>query len=184
MDLPKSPKSDPLTLLLNEIEILLAQSRLVELYFKQSQSTAAYEAARVREQHQAELAGLRAALAEKEQVLAARQSAASAQEQSLREQVRILESALGELRQRLERREAELQDVESAGANLRQQVSQSESAKEQAQDLARQSAAARRELEAQVITLGARLENQQRWQKEQLIARELQDALQNQIAQL
>ena len=185
MDLPSKSPSDPLTLLLNEIEILLTQSRLVELYFKQSQATAAYEGARAREQHQAELTGLRAALAEKEQVLAARQSAASAQEQSLREQVRILESGLDEVRQRLDRREAELQDVESAAANLRQQISQSERAQEQAQDLVRQSAAARRELEAEVITLSARLEeNQQSWQKEQFVARELQDALQNQITQL
>ena len=65
MDLPSKSASDPLTLLLNEIEILLTQSRLVELYFKQSQATAAYEGARAREQHQAELTGLRAALAEK-----------------------------------------------------------------------------------------------------------------------
>ena len=185
MDLPSKSPSDPLTLLLNEIEILLTQSRLVELYFKQSQATAAYDAARAREQHQAELTGLRAVLAEKEQDLAARESAGSAQEQSLREQVRILESGLGDVRLRLEHREAELQDIESAAANLRQQISQSESAQEQAQDLARQSAAARRELEAEVITLSARLEeNQQSWQKEQFVARELQDALQNQITQL
>jgi len=185
MDSPSKSSSDPLTLLLNEIEILLTQSRLVELYFKQSQATATYERARAREQHQAELTGLRAALAEKEQVLAARQTAASAQEQSLRQQVRILESGLGEVRQRLERREAELQEVESAAANLRQQISQIESVKEQAQDLARQSAAARRELEAEVITLSARLEkDQQSWQKEQFVARELQDALQDQITQL
>ena len=66
MDLPSKSASDPLTLLLNEIESLLTQSRLVELYFKQSQATAAYEGARAREQHQAELTGLRAALAEKD----------------------------------------------------------------------------------------------------------------------
>src|SRR4030095_6882677 len=185
MDSPSKSSSDPLTLLLNENEILLTQSRLVELYFKQSQATATYESARAREQHQAELTSLRAALAEKEQVLAARQSGANAQEQSLRQQVRILEDGLGAVRQRLERGEAELQEVESAAANLRQQISQSESAKEQAQDLARQSAAARRELEAEVITLSARLEkDQQSWQKEQFVARELQDALQDQITQL
>ena len=99
--------------------------------------------------------------------------------------MRILESGLDEVRQRLDRREAELQDVESAAENLRQQISQSERAQEQAQDLVRQSAAARRELEAEVITLGARLEeNQQSWQKEQFVARQVQDALQNQITQL
>jgi hypothetical protein len=32
----KPPKSDPLPLLLNEVDILLAQSRLIELYLRAS----------------------------------------------------------------------------------------------------------------------------------------------------
>ncbi len=70
MDTPGSPQSDPSRLLLNEIEILLAQTRLMELYLKQAQVSAAHKAVAVDELHQAELAALRRALAEKEQVAA------------------------------------------------------------------------------------------------------------------
>jgi len=53
------PNSDPAILLLNEIEILLAQMRLMELYLKQAQATAANDAARAHQEHQTELARLR-----------------------------------------------------------------------------------------------------------------------------
>src|SRR6266540_4034800 len=59
MDSPKFTKSDPTVLLLNEIDILLAQTRLLELYLKQSQATAANETARIHEEYQAELKRLR-----------------------------------------------------------------------------------------------------------------------------
>ena len=49
MDTPKYQKSDPAILLLNEIDILLAQTRLMELYLKQAQATAANEKARLHE---------------------------------------------------------------------------------------------------------------------------------------
>jgi MoxR-like ATPase len=68
MDQSSFINSDPSILLLNEIEILLAQTRLMELYLKQAQATAANEAARVNQQHQAELATLRAALPAKEKI--------------------------------------------------------------------------------------------------------------------
>ena len=55
MDRPGSPPNDPSLLLLNEIEILLAQTRLMELYLKQAQVSAAHKAIGVREQHQANL---------------------------------------------------------------------------------------------------------------------------------
>jgi hypothetical protein len=69
LDTPKYQKSDPAILLLNEIDILLAQTRLMELYLKQAQATAANENARLQEQHESELATLRAALAAKEKQL-------------------------------------------------------------------------------------------------------------------
>jgi chromosome segregation ATPase len=47
MDSPKFFKSDPAVLLLNEIDILLAQMRLIELYLKQSRATAAHETSRI-----------------------------------------------------------------------------------------------------------------------------------------
>ena len=96
MDRPGSPPNDPSLLLLNEIEILLAQTRLMELYLKQAQVSAAHKAIGVREQHQAELAELRRALAEKEQVVAIQQSAASANEKTLLERIDNLQVRVSE----------------------------------------------------------------------------------------
>ena len=48
MDAPNNQKkSDPAILLLNEIDILLAQTRLMDLYLKQAQATAANENAQL-----------------------------------------------------------------------------------------------------------------------------------------
>src|SRR5439155_27039703 len=88
MDTPKTPLSDPSILLLNEIEILLAQSRLLELYLKQSQATAAYETARAYGWHQSELAELHAALSEKEQIDAAKKTAGGAREPHIQARVK------------------------------------------------------------------------------------------------
>ena len=66
MDAPKYQKSDPAILLLNEIDILLTQTRLMELYLKQAQAAAADENARLHEQYESELALLRAELLAKE----------------------------------------------------------------------------------------------------------------------
>lgn len=185
MDSPKTPISDPSILLLNEIEILLAQSRLLELYVKQSQATATYEAARAHEQHQAELAGLRSALAEKEQILAVNQSALGAREQHLQQRVQDLEVDLGEAQRRLERRDAGFTSLESEATDLRGRIGQLEAAQVQAQTLARQAASVRQELEAELANLHKGLEeNQQSFQKQQLASRKIHDDLQTEIAQL
>src|SRR5678815_2965879 len=62
MDAPKYQKTDPAVLLLNEIDILQTQTRLMELYLKQAQAAAADENARLHEKYETELANLRAAL--------------------------------------------------------------------------------------------------------------------------
>ena len=56
----------PSLFLVNEIEILFTQVRLIELYVKQAQATAANEAARIREHFQAELTALQKDLRQKE----------------------------------------------------------------------------------------------------------------------
>jgi len=185
MDTPKTPLSDPSILLLNEIEILLAQSRLLELYLKQSQATAAYETARAYGRHQSELAELHAALAEKEQIVAAKENAVGARERHLQERVQSLEAEVSESQRRFQHRDAEFQRVESEAADLRRRIEQLELSKAQAQSTARDSAAARLELAAELAALRQRLEeNQESFQKEQRASRELQDDLQIRIAQL
>lgn len=65
-------RSDPLIHLLNEIDILLAQARLTELYFKQARAAAGEEIEQTHRRYQAALAVLRAELEEKERALVKR----------------------------------------------------------------------------------------------------------------
>lgn len=181
----KPPKSDPLPLLLSEIDILLAQSRLVELYLKQSQAAAVFERQSERERHEAELVNLRAALAQTEQALVAAQQATDARDQSLREEARRLARAIDETRQEIEQHATTLDRAEALNAELRRQLSQSQTAGAEAQALAQQSQAAQRALEGEIIALRARLEDGRRsLQNEQLAARALSEEQQRQILQL
>ena len=185
MDSPKTPITDPSILLLNEIEILLAQSRLLELYLKQSQATAAYETAQVRDQHQRELGELRTALAEKERIVAVKESVVGARARDLQERVQSLESDLSEFQSRLQQRDAECQRVESEAADLRKLIDRLELAKAQAQISAQESVTASQELATQLTNLREQLEeNQINFQKHEVASRALQNDLQNQIAQL
>src|SRR5690348_770728 len=107
MNPSKSP--DPLILLLNEIDILLAQMRLFELCLKQAQAKAAYETSQAQEQSRAELARLRAVLTENEQMHAARLAEASLAQETFLERVKAFEGELAEKQNRLDRYEAELE---------------------------------------------------------------------------
>jgi len=181
----KPPKSDPLPLLLNEIDVLLAQSRLVELYLKQSQAAALFERQNERERHEAEMVNVRAALARTEQALAATQQAADARDQTRREEARRLELAIDETRREIERHAATLDRADAANAELRRELSQSQQAGVEAQALAQQSQAAQRALESEIIALRARLEEGQRsLHNEQLAAHALGEKQQRQILQL
>src|SRR4030095_2941330 len=103
MDLPKYSKTDPAVMLLNEIEILLAQTRLMELYLRQAQATAANETASIHEQYQAQLGALRSTLVDKERTL---------QSQTiLRELQENLQTELAQLRNQLRDRQAYSQTI-------------------------------------------------------------------------
>jgi|GEM_PF-4631712 len=98
------PASEPSVLLLNEIEILLAQTRLVELYLKQAQASAAHDASMFYRQHQAEQARLSAELTETKRSVddAAAQTADLAvrlkdKQHALDECAKELEAARGEI---------------------------------------------------------------------------------------
>src|ERR1051325_4361939 len=66
MDEFKSP--NPLLLLLNEVDILLAQMRLMELCVHQAQAKVNYEKERARQKHEAELVNLRQTVGESQPV--------------------------------------------------------------------------------------------------------------------
>src|SRR5581483_2566021 len=181
----KLPTSDPLPLLLSEIDILLAQARLVELYLKQSQAAALFERQRERERHSAEAAELRAALAQSEQALATIQQGAEGREQGLREQARRLEAAIDEIRREIRERDAALDRAEAANAELRAELRQSEEAGAAARTAAQRFHDAERAWQSEIAALHARLEEKQGvLENERRAAVELSEAQQSRLVQL
>jgi plasmid stabilization system protein ParE len=132
MDIPKFSKSDPLIVLLNEVEILLAQTRLMELHVKRAESLTGDRIARLQEEYQSELAALRSALAKSDEALAAQKSVLAGTPE-LRERIELLEEQLRAERQILEERDAEILHANSDIARLQDHVDQLESAGEWAQ---------------------------------------------------
>lgn len=90
IDAFKSPH--PLVLLLNEIDILLAQIRLMELCAHQAQAQVNYERERARQKYEAELATIRHALAERQRTQT--DSPAEAFEAKFLENIRTIEDEL------------------------------------------------------------------------------------------
>ena len=129
-----SPRtSDPSVLLLNEIDILLAQMRLIELYLKQAQTNAANHEIVLHQQHQAEMVRLRTELADKERI--AQQHATSQladlnaqltdKQHSLDHCARQLDTARNELATLLEKQgamEAELRESNGTVTTRNQEV--------------------------------------------------------------
>ena len=122
----------PSLLLVNEVEILFTQVRLMELYVKQAQTAAANEAARVRERFQIELNALQKELKQKESVLEARQ-ASSHQADQLRIEVQELGAQLLERQRLSEARKKELDAAALDAAALRERIAHLESTVQNAQ---------------------------------------------------
>jgi len=172
MDAPKYQRSDPAILLLNEIDILLAQTRLMELYLKQAQATAANENARIHERYEAELATLRADLADKERQLQQQPTVA----------VEQLQRELSEKQQFYARQEAAFQRSNGEIVALQQRIAQLESDNRAAVNAARESNAIRENLAAEVSSLNLELErNRREFHQQQLAARELENGLREQL---
>src|SRR5882724_5849988 len=183
MDSPKFIKSDPTVLLLNEIDILLAQTRLLELYLKQSQATAANETARIHEEYQAELKRLRehSAFGDNAQPPAAR-SAPDVPERHLDP---ALKNELSEKQRVLESRDAELQSTKAETVILRERVAELEMVHQQAQAVAQEFVINRQDLQVELAALRHELEkNQQDFERQQVISRTLQEGLEEQLAKL
>ncbi|MPZ78465.1 MAG: hypothetical protein GEU77_18330 [Deltaproteobacteria bacterium] len=118
-----SHKTDPATLLRNEIEILFTQIRLMELYVKRAQASAAHEADHLRHQHRSELALLRAELEQKEQTLAARElkptrndfqielHSLHAQLENIQHTLQERQSTIADLERQLQSRQSDLGDL-------------------------------------------------------------------------
>jgi chromosome segregation ATPase len=185
MDSANFIKSDSANLLLNEIDILLAQLRLLELYVKQSQATAARETARIHEQYQAELNRLRSrpALGDNEQSSFARLTTVGMAEQNRRDSA--LQNALSEKQRLLESRDIELKNAISETAILRGRIAELELARHQAQAVEQEFAINRQDLQVEVAALRHQLETKQAdFEQQQLVSRALQQGLEEQLAQL
>jgi chromosome segregation ATPase len=182
MDIPKFSKSDPLIVLLNEVEILLAQTRLMELHVKRAESLTGDRIARLQEEYQSELAALRSALAKSDEALAAQKSVLAGTPE-LRERIELLEEQLRAERQILEERDAEILRANSDIARLQDHVGQLESAGEWAQAKFETAARAREGLEIDLSSLRASVEEaQSRSQSTALATAEQQRDLQTQLA--
>ena len=175
MDTPKYQKSDPAILLLNEIDILLAQTRLMELYLKQAQATAANENARLHENYESELAILRADLAAKEKQLQERPVVA----------VEQLQRELNEKQQLLSGHEAALQRSSSEIIALQNRINQLEGENNAAVRAARETNAIRESLSAEIAALNQELaKNRREFHQLQLAGREIESGLREQLQRL
>src|SRR5258706_4771603 len=184
MDQSNLPNSDPTILLLNEIEILGAQTRLMELYLKQAQATAANNANRSEQQHQAELAALRAVLAEKEQTLSQLETSVVA-DRHLSERVQEIEAKLADRQRIIDDRQSQLTAARNDLATLRDRISELESARQRAQSAAATSDVQSKQLQAELNGLSQELETNRRDFDDHLLsARQTETGLREHLQQL
>jgi chromosome segregation ATPase len=116
MDFPKHSRTDPLVLLLDEIENLQAQTRLMETGLKEAQLAADDKMARLEEQYEGELSGLRARIAELESAASALDHRAQGSAQGWRA-ARRLEELQSEPPQTSDRRALEEMTMKTGDSN-------------------------------------------------------------------
>ncbi len=145
----KHQKSEPSIRLLNEIDILLTQVRLAELYLKQAQTAAADEVARVHERYESELENLRTAINQKERS-PEESSARVAATENLHRQIQDLEARLEAHRRLLENRDQDLQRATAEVLTSRSQIAELQSAKDEALTAARDAEHVRHELQTEL----------------------------------
>ena len=133
------PPSEPSVLLLNEIDILLAQTRLIELYLKQAQATAASDASRLQQRHQAELARLRTELNDSKRTV----------EQHTAAQIAGLASQLKDKQEALDQCVTELETARGEIATMRERQNATDPVKPATEEESR-SGSNQRELEARL----------------------------------
>jgi len=171
------PKSEPLVLLLDEIEILSAQTRLMELYLKRAHTAAFGEVEKIQEQFRAKVSNLKARLEDKENnfskhlsVFHDEQNQLNTQNQELLQRIAEQQNLIRHCREESEQRGAEI-------ATLQERLSRLEAAKQELEtDAALRIDQARQELKSQIAQLQSELT-----QKEQALQQ--RDAAASQMAQ-
>ena len=157
MDTPGYPQSDPSLSLLNEIEILLAQTRLMELYLKQAQVSAAHKASR---STNAPGRTRRAAPRARRKRTGCRHPAkrVSANEKTLAEQIENLQVRVSDQQNLLASKEGQQRQADAEISGLRQRIVDLETAKKQSEAAAQRSSQTCHDLEAALAALRLELE--------------------------
>ncbi len=152
-------KLDPSLLLLSELEILAAQTRLIEIYIKQAKTEAEIETARIHEQYQSQLAKLTAEIDEKETILVDLRTKLDEIGGPGQNRLQVLQTQLREQQSLLDRRSDEIERTESELASLRAQIVQLEFSQNQKDAAAQEAQRTRDRLEADLVRLRTELEN-------------------------
>ena len=185
MDISQYRKLDPSVLLLGEIEILVAQTRLIEIYVKQAKATVEIETDRVHEQHQSQLAALTAEIGEKENLLSDLRTKLHQASDSVQNQLQALQNQLQEQQSVFDRRNDEIQRTESEIASLRTQILHLELSQNEKEAAAQEAQRTRDQLEADLARLRNELEEASlELQEQRGLSREREEGLRRELQEL
>ena len=184
MELVKYQRSAPSVRLLNEIDILLTQVRLAELYLKQAQAAAADQVARIQERYESELENLRALIRQKERSFD-ESSARIAATETLNLQIQDLQAHLEEHRRLLEQRDGDFQRVTAELVTSRSQITQLQSANGEAVTAVREAERIRQDLQTDLGKLRDEIgQKTHELRQHQSAAQESEQCLQDQLGRL
>jgi chromosome segregation ATPase len=185
VDISQYRKLDPAVLLLSEIEILVAQTRLIEVYVKQAKAMAEMETARVHEQYQSQLAALTAEMGEKENLLSDLRTKLHETDGLAQNQLQALRNQLQEQRSVLDHRNDEIQRTESELASLRAQILRLESSQNEKEAAVQDAQRTRERLEADLARLRDELEKASlELQEQRGVSRDREEGLRRELQEL
>ena len=185
MEPPNVIQSDPAALLLSEIEILLAQAQLMELYLKQVRAVASTQGAQPHHHDQSESTSLRTELRQKARDLAAIRQEWGVGEERLQGRFQQLTAEIAEKQPIIDRCESKRGQIDAEIDSLRAQIGRLESANEDSAARAREAELARDSLRNELAALSDLLREKSReLGQRQEAARQFEGELNDQIRQL
>ena len=180
----KYQRSAPSVQLLNEIDILLTQVRLAELYLKQAQAAAADQVARIHERYESQLENLRAAISQEERSLDESSARVGATEY-LHLQIQDLQVRLAEQRRLLEQKDGDLRRLTAELETSRAHITQLQLANDEAPTAARDAERIRQDLQTELGKLRDEIAQKTlALEQHQSTSREQEQILQDQLRRL
>jgi chromosome segregation ATPase len=180
------PKSEPLVLLLDEIEILSAQTRLMELYLKRAHTAAFGEVEKIQEQFRAKVTNLKARLEDKENTITRHLSGLHSEQSQLDTQNQELLRRIAEQQNLIRHHQEESEQRGAEISTLRERLSRLEAAQRELEIAAALRVdQARQEVKSQVAQLQSELtQKEQALQQRDAAARQTEQSAQNKIRML